>query len=135
MGYKKQIYESMKMPLGDVKAKPVNNFGLGGTGPKKRSLHDEFEPRQPPGVSARPPQDMGTIGYNKLETYRPESPLERGLEEGAQALRDMNFQGSLQDMLDFLYKIPRGLLSMPLMVPENVLRQQGLLGRPPEPRS
>lgn len=126
---KKMVSENFRMPISDVKSKPSTNFGLGGVGPNKRSLHETNTLREPPGQFARPPNDMPAIGYNNLPTTRPQSLLERGMESGADELRDMTQTDKLKDMLEFLYKIPKGLLSFPMLMNLHVMKNEGLLGR------
>lgn len=126
---RRQIISKFKMPISDVKPLNKPNFGLGGVGNEARSLHQNFVPRQPPGITATPGKQMPTIGYNTLDTVRPQSALEASMDAGAQHLREMTFQEKLREMLEFLYKAPRGLMANPLLVPMNVLRHEGLLGQ------
>jgi|TARA_R110000868_G_scaffold231154_2_gene484518 hypothetical protein len=123
---KKMIDSIMKFPLGDVKPKASTNFGLGGVGNPNKRVSEQFSPRQPPGVTARP-ESMETMGYHSMPTQRPQSRLESGLESGADAGRSIKQLDALKDMLEFLYTIPKGLLSMPMMVPRHVLQGEGLL--------
>tara|TARA_R110000803_G_C11775759_1_gene295902 strand:+ start:72 stop:539 length:468 start_codon:yes stop_codon:yes gene_type:complete len=124
----KTVSENFKMPISEVQAKPSTNFGLGGIGQQQGSLHDRFTPRQPPGQFAKPPNNMPTIGYNNIPSARPQSLLEGGMEQGANELRDMKQTDKLKDMLEFIYKIPKGLLSLPMLIDMHVMKNEGFLG-------
>tara|TARA_R110000824_G_scaffold400154_1_gene607021 strand:+ start:44 stop:502 length:459 start_codon:yes stop_codon:yes gene_type:complete len=126
---KKEVVEPYAVNVSpNLKPPKSQNFGLGGVGKPRQRMHERDQFRPESGKWAKPENDMSTMGFHEdMKTFRPQSLLEGGLDDAAQYLRDMEFQQKLQEMLEFIYKVPKGLLSMPMIVPRQVLQGEGLL--------